>query len=64
MKYKAFLIGYIIGLIFMMCILFLKEQNDNLIKENGELKQDIIDYKWQLSEVPNIVESVKEEICK
>lgn len=64
MKYKAFLIGYIIGLIFMMCILFLKEQNDNLIKENIKLNQQIKDYKWQLNEVPNIVESVKEDLCK
>lgn len=64
MKYKAFLIGYIIGLIFMTCILILKEHNDELIKENGKLKQEIIDYKWQLNEVPNIVESVKEDLCK
>jgi len=64
MKYKAFLIGYMIGLIFMMCILFLKEQNDNLIKENIKLNQQVKYYKWQLNEVPNIVESVKEDLCK
>lgn len=64
MKIKLFAIGFIIGLIFMVPIITLKKQNDNLKKEINKLKELNIEYKWQLEEIPNIIESNKEEICK
>ena len=62
-KILGFLLGFLIGLCIMIPIISLKKENDRLSKENDKLKQDIIYYKWQLEEVPNIMESVRDEWC-
>lgn len=61
---KGIITGVLIGICFMIPIIRLKIKNDKLEKENLMLQQQIIDYKWQLEQVPLIVESNKEEICK
>jgi hypothetical protein len=61
---KGIITVVLIGICFMIPIIRLKMKNDNLEKENSMLQQQIIDYKWQLEQVPLIVESNKEEICK
>lgn len=62
-KIIGFLLGVLIGLCIMIPVINLKKENDRLSKENDKLKQDIIYYKWQLEEVPNIMESVRDEWC-
>lgn len=59
MKVKAFLIGLLIGLYFMIPIISLKIKNDKLEKENVRLKQQIFDYKWQLEQVKWIFKTMK-----
>lgn len=61
---KYFLLGIMIGIIFMFPIIVLKIENNKLSDKNDKLKQDIIYYKWQLEQVPIIMESVKDEWCK
>lgn len=61
-KLDVFLIGVIIGCVAILTITFmenkdLRRRNENLLSENNY-------YKWQLNEVPTIIESNKEEICK
>lgn len=55
-KILGFLLGVIIGLCIMIPVINLKKDYDKLKKENGELKQEIIDYKWQIEQVPYIIE--------
>lgn len=59
MKIKAFLIGLLIGLYFMIPIISLKIKNDKLEKENVRLKQQIFDYKWQLEQVKWIFKTME-----
>lgn len=59
MKVKAFLIGLLIGLYFMIPIISLKIKNDKLEKENVRLKQQIFDYKWQLEQVKWIFKTME-----
>lgn len=51
MKFKAIIIGELIGLVMMLPIISLKIKNDKLEKENARLQQQVIDYKWQLEQV-------------
>lgn len=64
MKVKGIIIGMLVGLFIAIPIISLKIKNDKLEKENAKLQQEIIDYKWQLEQVPLVIESNKEEICK
>lgn len=64
MKLKLAILGLGVAVFLIMNIISLQLENEALNKENGELKQDIIDYKWQLEQVPMIMESVKDEWCK
>lgn len=59
MKVKAFLIGLLIGLYFMIPIISLKIKNDKLEKENVRLKKQIFDYKWQLEQVKWIFKTME-----
>lgn len=59
MKVKAFLIGLLIGLYFMIPIISLKIKNDKLEKENVRLQQQIFDYKWQLEQVKWIFKTME-----
>lgn len=59
MKVKAFLIGLLIGLYFMIPIISLKIKNDKLEKENVRLKQQIFDYKCQLEQVKWIFKTME-----
>ena len=52
----GFLLGVLIGLCIMIPVINLKKDYDKLKKENSKLKQEIIDYKWQLEQVPFIIE--------
>ena len=55
-KILGFLLGVMIGLCIMIPVINLKKENDKLKKENSELKQENIDYKWQIEQVPYIIE--------
>lgn len=55
-KVLGFLLGVLIGCCIMIPIINLKKENDRLKKEISELKQEIFDYKWQLEQVPYIIE--------
>ena len=55
-KIFGFLLGLLIGLCIMIPVINLKKDYDKLKKENSKLKQEIIDYKWQLEQVPFIIE--------
>jgi cell division protein FtsB len=59
----GFLLGVMIGCMFMISILGLQKQNDKLRKENQELQELVKDYKWQLDEMPNVMESVRDSWC-
>ena len=61
---KYFLLGIMIGIVFMLPIIVLKIENNKLSDENDKLRQEIVEYKWQLEQVPMIMESVKDEWCK
>lgn len=61
-KLNWILTGMIIGCLVILGILI--KENKDLIKKNEELKSQVKYYKWQLEEVPTIIESNKEEICK
>lgn len=52
MKIKAFILGILIGLCFVIPLLKAKIENDKLKKQVIELKQENIDYKWQLDQIP------------
>lgn len=64
MKIKGFIIGFIIGLLIMTPIIKLKKENDQLINKNNQLIEENNYLKWQIGEVPTVIESYKEEICK
>lgn len=55
-KILGFCLGFLIGLCLMIPVINLKKDYDKLKKENSKLKQEIIDYKWQLEQVPFIIE--------
>lgn len=52
MKVKAFLLGLIIELFFMILLIGSKIENDKLKKQVIKLRQENIDYKWQLDQIP------------
>lgn len=59
MKFKAIIIGLLIGLFMVVPIINLKIKNDKLEKENARLQQQIIDYKWQLEQVEWIFKTME-----
>lgn len=61
-KLDVFLIGVIIGCVAILTLTFI--ENKDLRKRNEKLLSEYNYYKWQLDEVPTIIESNKEEICK
>lgn len=61
-KFDLFLLGVIIGCVAILTLTFM--ENKDLHKRNEKLISDNNYYKWQLNEVPTIIESNKEEICK
>ena len=61
-KLDLFLIGVIIGCVSILTIFMV--ENKRINKEIMKLREENIYYKWQLSEVPTIIESNKEQICK
>lgn len=61
-KLDLFLIGVIIGCVAIL-VIFMSE-NKRINKEIIKLREENVYYKWQLDEVPSIIESNKEEICK
>lgn len=68
-EFKQLIIIYIllISLITITSakIIINKNEEINKLKSiNKELKELNIEYKWQLEQVPLIIESNKEEICK
>jgi uncharacterized membrane-anchored protein YhcB (DUF1043 family) len=62
-KILGFLLGFLIGTCIMIPLILLKLENNKLNNEIGRLKQDIIEYRWQLEQMPLIMESVKDEWC-
>lgn len=62
-KISGFILGFLIGVFIMLPTILLKLENNRLNNEIGRLKQDIIEYKWQLEQMPLIMESVKDEWC-
>ena len=61
-KLDIFLIGVIIGCVAILTLFMV--ENKELRKRNEQLVSDNVYYKWELGEVPTIIESNKEEICK
>lgn len=61
-KLDLFLIGVIIGCVAVL-VIFMSE-NKRINKEIIKLREENVYYKWQLNEVPSIIESNKEVICK
>lgn len=61
-KLDLFLIGVIIGCIAILTLTFM--ENKELRKRNEKLISDNAYLTWELGEVPTIIESNKEEICK
>lgn len=59
----GFTLGLLIGTCIMIPLILLKLENNKLHNEIGKLEQDIIEYKWELEQVPLIMESVKDEWC-
>ena len=62
-KILGFLLGFLIGTCIMIPLILLKLENNKLHNEIGKLEQDIIEYKWQLEQVPLIMESTKDGWC-
>lgn len=62
-KMLGFILGVLIGTCIMIPLILLKLENNKLNNEIGRLKQDIIEYRWQLEQIPLIMESVKDEWC-
>lgn len=68
-KLKHIIVIYISLIILITIIsakiIVKKNKEINKLKEiNKELKEINIEYKWQLNEIPLIIESNKEAICK
>lgn len=62
-KIFGFLLGFLIGTCIITPLILLKLENNKLHNEIGKLEQDIIEYKWELEQVPLIMESVRDEWC-
>ena len=56
---KYFLLGIIIGIVFMFPIIVLKIENNKLSDENDKLRQEIVEYKWQLEQVQWIFKTIE-----
>lgn len=54
-KLSWVLVGMIIVLYIFIIIITVEAKN--IEKENNKLKQEITDYKWQIEQVPYIIES-------
>ena len=54
-KFIVLLLCIIVGLTATITIFMLK--NEELITENEMLKQEITEYKWQLEQVPYIIDN-------
>lgn len=61
-KLKLILIGMIIGSYIFNIYLIVEIKNEK--EENLQLQSDNDYLIWQLNEVPTIIESHKEEICR
>lgn len=51
---------FLILTVMLFAILIITHKNDEIVKltkKNVELNQEIIDYKWQIEQVPYIIES-------
>lgn len=51
---------FLILTVMLFAILIITYKNDEIVKltkKNEELNQEIIDYKWQIEQVPYIIES-------
>ena len=60
-KTNWILTGMIITfIIFDICLI---KENKKIKRENQELHQEIIDYKWQLEQVPYLIEANLESWC-
>ena len=60
-KFIALLLCIIIGLSACITIFMLK--NESLTKENEMLRDEIAEYKWQLEQVPYVIESSLDSWC-
>ena len=60
-KFIALLLCIIIGLTASLTIFMLK--NEELTTENKMLKEEIRNYKWQLEQVPYVIEANIESWC-
>lgn len=60
-KFIALLLCIIIGLTASLTIFMLK--NESLTKENEMLRDEILEYKWQLEQVPYLIESNLDSWC-
>lgn len=54
-KILGFLLGVLIGYCIMIPVGHLKKEYNNLKKENTKLREELVDYKWQIDQVPYIV---------
>ena len=60
-KVIGLLLCIIIGLSACITIFMLK--NESLTKENKMLRDEIVEYKWQLEQVPYVIESSLDSWC-
>ena len=60
-KFIALLLCIIIGLTASLTIFML--QKEKLIAENEMLKEEIREYKWQLEQVPSLIEANLDSWC-
>lgn len=60
-KFIALLLCIIVGLTATVTIFMLK--NEELITENEMLKQEISDYKWQIEQIPYVIEANLDSWC-
>ena len=60
-KFIALLLCIIVGLTASVTIFMLK--NEELITENEMLKQEITDYKWQIEQIPYVIEANLDSWC-
>lgn len=68
-KFKILVMIYILFVLLItitsaIIVIDKDKEISNLKKENEELKNMNIEYKWQLEQVPLIVESNIDELCK
>ena len=60
-KFIVLLLCIIVGLTATITIFMLK--NEELITENEMLKQEITDYKWQIEQIPYVIEANLDSWC-